>query len=321
MVKERGGPRYRSMLFAPYQKADWLLAGVALGADAVVFDLEDMVPVAQKREARDVTRDGITQLMDQPIGRFVRINGWQTGYLVDDLFAVVTDGLDGVGLPKSESANDVVALDFLLTELEVQRGLPPGHIEIIPFAETASGMFLSYELITASPRVKRYYGVINATQEGDGAHSLNLKLSRDGHEWIPIGTHILLAARAAGVTNILGATAMEPENLVAARQLAELSAAYGANGALVVHPQLIPIINDVYSPSKEEVEHAREVVLAVASGLGRGESATVFNGEIATYSHVRAALDLLAVAASFGIDVGELPDIELPASVQFRAGT
>lgn len=312
MAPQRGGPRYRSILVAAPQHADWLLAAKKLGADGIMMDLEDMVPRAEKRAARATGRDVIGQLQGDALGRFVRVNGWRSGELIEDLLAIATDGLDGVALPKTEAAHDIKALDLVLGELERARRLPLGHIEIIPLAETASGMYFYHDLVAASPRVKRAYGVAYNKRTGDAAQCINLKLSPDGQEWIPIGAHILLAARAAGVTHIFGGTASQPDDLEAVRQVATLSRTYGANSAFCIHPSHIPIINEIYSPTREEIDHAR-AVLATASQAAHadGGSSLPVDGEYAGHERIRAALDLIADARDAGMAVGVVPDIEL----------
>jgi citrate lyase subunit beta / citryl-CoA lyase len=312
MAPQRGGPRYRSILVAAPQHVDWLLAAKKLGADGVMIDLEDMVPLASKREARAAASEVIDQLKGDRLGRFVRINGWHSGELIDDLLAITTEGLDGVALPKVEAAHDIKALDMVLGELERARHLPVGSVEIIPLAETASGMYFYHDLVAASPRVKRAYGVAYNKRTGDAAQCINLKLSPDGTEWIPIGVHILLAARAAGVAHIFGGTAPEPDDLEAVRRVGELSRIYGANSAFCVHPSHIPIINEIYSPTQEEIDHAR-AVLATASQAAHadGGSPPPVDGEYAGHARIRAALDIIVDARDAGIAVGDLPDIEL----------
>jgi citrate lyase subunit beta/citryl-CoA lyase len=312
MAPHRGGPRYRSILVAAPQNVDWLLAAKKLGADGVMIDLEDMVPLARKREARAAASDVIDQLKGDRLGRFVRINGWQSGQLIDDLLTVAREGLDCVALPKVETAHDIKALDMVLGELERARRLPLGHIEILPLAETASGMYFYHDLVAASPRVKRAYGVAYNKRTGDAAQCINLKLGPEGREWIPIGVHILLAARAAGVAHIFGGTAPQPDDLEAVRQVAELSRIYGANSAFCIHPSHIPIINEIYSPTQEEIDHAR-VVLATASQAAHADGGSPLpgDGEYAGLARIRAALDIIADARDAGIAVGDVPDIEL----------
>lgn len=312
MAPQRSGPRYRSILVASPQHADWLLGARKLGADGIMMDLEDMVPAARKREARAAASDVIGQLKNEELGRFVRINGWRSGELIEDLLAITAEGLDGVALPKAEAAHDIKALDMVLGELELARHLPAGSVEIIPLAETASGMYFYHDLVDASPRVKRAYGVAYNKRTGDAAQCINLKLSPDGKEWIPIGAHILLAARAAGVAHIFGGTAPDPDDLAAVRQVAELSRVYGANSAFCIHPSHIPIINEIYSPTREEIDHAR-AVLATASQAAHadGGSSLPVDGEYAGHERIRAALDLIADARDAGMAVGVVPDIEL----------
>ena len=312
MTAGRGGRRYRSMLFLSGHHLAPMLDSPSSGADAVMFDLEDMVPVAEKATARTTIAHALAALRTERLGRFVRINGWSTGNLLDDLLAIVGAGLDGIGLPKAENVDDVKSLDRILSELERSRGLTPGSIEIIPLAEPAAGMWASFDLASASTRVKRFYGVANATQQGDGARSLNLRLSRSGQEWIPVGVHILLGARAAGITHLLGATAMEPDDLANARALAELSKGYGADGALCIHRSHVPILNEVYSPTAAEIEHSRAMLVTVDAAIRKGESTAIVDGELATYSHVRTALDMIRMAREMGLPVGPVPDFDIP---------
>lgn len=312
MAPERGGPRYCSILVAPPERADWLLAAKKFGADGVMMDLEDMVPMARKREARAAASDAIRQLKDEALGRFVRINGWHSGELIDDLLAITGEGLDGVALPKVEAAHDIKSLDMVLGELERARHLAVGSVEIIPLAETASGMYFYHDLVSASPRVKRAYGVAYNKRTGDAAQCINLKLGPDGREWIPVGVHILLAARAAGVTHIFGGTAPKPDDLEMVRQVAELSRTYGANSAFCIHPSHIPIINEVYSPTQEEVDHARAVLTAAGQAArADGGSSPPVDGEYAGSARIRAALDVIADARTAGMAVGDVPGAEL----------
>src|SRR5213082_742836 len=87
--------KYRSFLFVPGHRLDWALRAPGLGADAIILDLEDAVPLHRKHEARRQAAEALAALASERIGRFVRVNGWGTGHLVDDLLAVVGPSLDG----------------------------------------------------------------------------------------------------------------------------------------------------------------------------------------------------------------------------------
>src|ERR1700728_1976079 len=128
---------YRSMLFVPGVKYDWMIKGPKYGPDAVILDLEASVPVAAKDDAREAVRNALSELRSVDIGRFVRINDWQTGHTLQDVLAVTVDGLDGIVLSRTEDVDHVTGLDLVLADLEKTRGLPAGHVEIIPLCSTA----------------------------------------------------------------------------------------------------------------------------------------------------------------------------------------
>ncbi|WP_456835621.1 MULTISPECIES: aldolase/citrate lyase family protein [unclassified Bradyrhizobium] len=134
--------------------------------------LEDSVAATEKPAARNAVAEAIKELHTGPFGRFVRLSGWRTGQLLDDLNAVVVDGLDGVMLPKTEDPEDVAALDLVLGELERSRGLPVGPIEICPSAETALAMYRFYDICMTSQRIKRAGCAGGPTPGGDGARAL-----------------------------------------------------------------------------------------------------------------------------------------------------
>jgi citrate lyase subunit beta/citryl-CoA lyase len=310
-VPERGGKTYRSFLFVPGQKLDWMLKAPKYGADALLFDLEDAVPIQEKQSAREATAEAINELKSGPFGRFVRLNGWRTGHCLLDVLATMVEGLDGYCLAKTEGPEDIAALDLVLSELEAARGLPPGHIEIYPLTESANATRLTYEVLMASSRIKRGGLPVNATPGGDGTRAFNMTMSRDGHEWLPIGVYTQMAARAAGITHIMGGMTTEIDDFDLVRSLAIQSKGYGATGGLCIHPSHIPILNEVYSPSQADIDHAREVLEVMAEAISRGDSAARLDSGMVDYAHARSARDLLAVAESFGIDVGDVPVVDL----------
>lgn len=309
----RDSKPYRSMLFVPGHRHDWMLKAPKYGADALVLDLEDSVRVAEKPAARSAVKEAIKELGAGPFGRFVRLNGWRTGCLLDDLNAIVVDGLDGVMLSKVEDPEDVAALDLVLGELERSRGLPIGRIEICPYAETAIAMYKLYKICMASPRVKRAGGAGGPVPGGDLARALGLQYEDEAGEAICFGAYSLLQARAAGVVHVEGAMTTKLDDLELVRRIAERSKRMGASWASAIHPSHIPIINEVYSPSRAEIDEARDLVSALAEGIAKGHAAVRYKSGMVDYAHIRSAMDLLKKAQAAGIDVGTLPKFEIPA--------
>lgn len=119
----------RSLLIMPANRADMLNKAPTYGADVLVFDLEDSVPVAEKPKARELAREFIGKHRANS-SIYVRVNALQTGMLQDDLDAVIVDGLVTIRLPKAESSETIRAVDAMLAELERKRGLSPGSIGI-----------------------------------------------------------------------------------------------------------------------------------------------------------------------------------------------
>lgn len=306
----RDGKYYRSMLYVPGNKLDWMLKAPKYGADALVFDLEDAVAVPEKAGARAAVATAIKDLRTGPFGRFVRLNGWRTGFLLDDLSAVVIDGLDGVTLPKTEGPEDIAGLDLVLEELEKSRGLPVGRIEIIPGAETAAAMYRLYDICMASQRVKRAGVACGPTPGGDGARSLGINSAIE--EGIYFGAYSVLQARAAGIVHV-EASMTGRLDLESVRQINERSKRMGATWASAIHPTHIPVINEIYSPSQDEVDKARDVISAFAEAVSRGEAAVRHKSKLIDYASIRAAMDILKRAQAAGINVGDLPSIEVPA--------
>lgn len=303
---------YRSMLYVPGHRLDLMLKAPKYGADALVFDLEDSVAVNEKAGARTTVATAIGELCTGAFGRFVRLNGWRTGYLLDDLIAVVIAGLDGVALPKTEDPEDIVALDRVLAELERSRGLPVGQIEICPHPETAVGMYKLYEICMASDRVKRAGVACGPPAGGDGARALGLNGATE-EEGIYFGAYSVLQARAAGILHVEGSMTGRLDDIELVRRIAQRSKRMGASWASAIHPSHIPVINEVYSPLQSEIDEARDVVLAFAEAVARGKAAVRYKSTLLDYANVRAAMDVLKKAQAAGFSIGEIPAIELPA--------
>ncbi len=156
----------RTALFAPGSKERVMGKALESGADAVIFDLEDSVPLTAKAEARTLVAkvDGAAAAASGP-AVFVRTNAAATGMLADDLAAVVRPGLAAIFMSKAESADEVRSAAAELDRLEAAAKMPRGTVEIILQIESALGVYRCYDLVTASPRVST--ACIGTARDGD----------------------------------------------------------------------------------------------------------------------------------------------------------
>lgn len=200
MIPRPPQPPLRSLLYVPGNKLEWMLKAPKYGADALILDLEDSVPVAQKAASRAVIRQAIDVLAKQARPRlFGRVNSLPTGLTEADVEAVMGPGLFGVYLPKTEEPDEVSRVAGWLDQLEARLGMPAGQVFIRPMLENAKGIQSAYAIALASPRVA-YLGT-GGSGHGDIARSLGYRHREAMLESLFIRSKVLLAARAADISN------------------------------------------------------------------------------------------------------------------------
>ena len=274
----------RSFLFAPGNVPRRVEKALALDADAVIVDLEDSVAASDKA----ATRKPVAEALAQPRkGRgYVRVNAPSTEFCYGDLVATIRKGVDGVVLPKVESAADLHAIDWLIAALERERGIPEGSIDLMPQIETAAGVHRVDRVLQARSlrpyrgpwRVKRV-----AFGAADYANELGLAPSLDEPELAEARARIVLASRAAGVENPIDSPWFHFKESAAFARALERSRRGGFQGRLCVHPDQIGPVNAAYLPSDEELARAERIVAAFAEAEARGAAAIQVDGQMVDY--------------------------------------
>jgi citrate lyase subunit beta/citryl-CoA lyase len=300
---------YRSILFVPGNRPDWIDKAPKYGPDALILDLEDAVPNVEKVEARQTVRAGIERSHKRGVPIVVRVNGINTGLTGEDVEAIVTEGLVAVAIPKLERVEEVLKVDAWIELFERKAGMPVGGVEIIVLPETARGIMDIYQLATACPRVGNIVGGVGA-RSGDVTKAIGYKWTRAGLETLYSASHMLLAARAAGIEYPLGGGSLEVGDTELVRAQLQRAREIGYRGALLIHPSAVPIANEVFAPSAEEIEWNKGVLRAMAEAEQAGRAAVTYDGMMIDYAHVRNALDLLHQAEAFGIQVGDYPQVK-----------
>lgn len=293
----------RSFLFAPGNHPRRVEKALALGADAVILDLEDAVAVSEKEAARRPVAEALAGSAGRRCRGYVRVNAMGTPFCFRDLTEVVGKGVDGVVLPKVESAADLHAIDWLIANLERERGLPVGAIDLIPTIESAAGMSRIDRILQArglkpysgSWRVKRI-----AFGAADYALDLGITPSDSETELLHARQRMVLASRDARVEAPLDSPWFRLKDLEGLRRAAAASRRTGFQGRLCIHPEQVAVVNECYAPSPEEVARAERIVAAFHAAEAKGSAAIQVDGQMIDYPVVREAERLLRAARNEG---------------------
>lgn len=289
----------RTALFAPGSKDRVMAKAIESGADAVIFDLEDSVPVAAKAEARGLVAQAIDKAAAAPADRrlvvTVRTNAVATGLLADDLKAIVRPGLDAVFLPKAEHIEEVQETAALLDKQEAAAKMKPGSVEIIIMFESALGVYHCLDLIKTSPRVTGT--CFGSARDGDLQTDLGCNWSIEGTELLYARSKVLLDTRAAG--NVLPLDGVfsdlsDEEGLI---RDSTLSARLGYVGRTVIHPKQIDPVRRAYAVPEAEVAYYQRVVREFDAVEKAGTAAAItVDGKLIDYAMYQRAKRVLAWA-------------------------
>jgi citrate lyase subunit beta/citryl-CoA lyase len=288
-------PLNRSFLFAPGNVPRRVEKALSLETDVVILDLEDSVAPSDKPAARKAIADALTR--PRRSRGYVRVNAASTPYCYADLAETVHKGVDGVVLPKVESAGELHAVDWLLTNLERERGIAVGTIDLMPQLETAAGVQRIERIVQAGSlrtykphpwRVKRV-----AFGAGDYANDIGLSVSMDEPELAEARSRIVMISRAAGLENPIDSPWFHLKEAEGFRRALERSRRGGFQGRLCIHPDQLAPVNAAYVPSAEEVAQAERIVTAFKEAEAKGAAAIVVDGQMIDYPIVHRAQAVL----------------------------
>lgn len=265
----------RSFLFAPASDERKLAKALDAGADAVIADLEDAVVAAEKERARGVA----TSLLREPradVLRLVRVNAVGTPWFADDLAAARELELDGIVLPKAtpDAAPPLAGL-----------GAP-----VVAIVETAAGVRLAYELAVVPEVACLMLGAVDLGLE------LGLEPRPDGLELLYARSNLVVASAAAGLRAPLDQVWVDVRDGEGLRRDCALGRSLGFRGKACVHPAQVPVVNEAYAPSQDELGRAQEVVDAYERAAAEGAGAVALDGEMIDLPVVERARQLLAEA-------------------------
>lgn len=279
----------RTLLFVPGHRDRMIEKAPGAGADGLLYDLEDSVPAADRETARAMLGEALGTPRTLP--RYVRVNGIADAGKEEtaaDLDTVVLADVDGIVLPKAQTADDITWTAAKIDRHEKERGLDAGTFEIVPMIESALGVQFAYDILTASPRVSSV--IVGSAQDGDLQTDLGAGWSPEGTEILYARSRILLAARAAGLDHPLDGVFLGLDDEDGLIRDSENARRLGYRGKTVIHPRQIEPVRRVFSPSEKELVYYRDMIGAFEEG---GENAVNFRGKMIDRAMIRKAHGLL----------------------------
>jgi citrate lyase subunit beta / citryl-CoA lyase len=280
-------PRWRSMLYVPVVSERFVTKAHERGADAIILELEDGVAPSEKERARGLIADAAARVGRAGADVLVRVNRpWRLA--VRDLEASIGPDVRGLVLPKVDSAEHVLALAEIAASVEEERGLDVGHTVFFPRIEGPKGLLNAGEICAAHDRVV-------AVGLGSSDYTIATGMAAGGQGNATASFLVVNAAIAAGIVPLgLTGAIVGFDDLEAFRSTAEDSRALGLRGAPCVHPSQVPILNEVFSPTAEELERARRIVDEYEQALAAGEGAITVDGKFVDVPFYEQAKRLLA---------------------------
>ena len=281
----------RTLMFASANDPVRSLKAIAIGASAVCLDLEDAVATSEKAAAREVVAQTLLDPSVEGANAHVRINGVDTAFCDDDLTALgpLLPRLSGILVPMVESADQVRHVAARLDALEAEHGVEAGSVRLIAIAETAKGVLAAPDVAASTPRLRTLL-----LGPADLAHDLGIELTADGYELFHVRSQLVLAARAAGLEGPIDGPFLGLKDDEGTRTSAQWAKRLGYQGKMVLHPQQLPVVAEVFAPSADEITWAQTVVAAFAENEAKGISAfKLDDGTFVDYPVVHRAQSIL----------------------------
>lgn len=279
----------RTMMFVPGANAAMLRDAPLYGADSIMFDLEDAVSLKEKDSARTLVHFALKTFDYSNVETVVRINGLEAGG-AQDVEAMVLAGVEVIRLPKTETAQDILDVDAVITSVEKDNQIPVGTTKMMAAIESAEGVLNAREIAKASDRL---IGIALGAED----YVTNMKTKRypDGQELSFARNMILHAARAAGIAAI-DTVYSNVDNVEGFQNEVQQIKQLGFDGKSVINPRQIPLVNAIYTPTDKEIQNAKEVIWGIREAEAKGSGVISVNGKMVDKPIVERAQRVIALA-------------------------
>lgn len=279
----------RTMMFVPGANAAMLRDAPLYGADSIMFDLEDAVSLKEKDSARTLVHFALKTFDYSNVETVVRINSLEAGG-AQDVETMVLAGVEVIRLPKTETAQDILDVDAVITSVEKDNQIPVGTTKMMAAIESAEGVLNAREIAKASERL---IGIALGAED----YVTNMKTKRypDGQELSFARNMILHAARAAGIAAI-DTVYSDVDNVEGFQNEVQQIKQLGFDGKSVINPRQIPLVNAIYTPTDKEIQNAKEVIWGIREAEAKGSGVISVNGKMVDKPIVERAQRVIALA-------------------------
>lgn len=282
---------YRTLLFIPGNNPGMLQNLDIMGADTIIIDLEDAVAITEKDAARLLVKEYLSTFQPN-IDIYIRINPLDTPYFYDDLNEIKDLNITGILLPKASVESMKVLDEYLNTN--------NSDFKIIGLIETALGLEMSFDILNKSDRV---VGVLL------GAEDLTLDLgatrTKESREIRYARSRIIAVSKALQIQAI-DTPFTDTDDIEGLKKDTLNAKALGMTGKSLISPRHVDIVNDIFSPSKEEVNHSLRVVEGVIEANKQGKGAFSLDGKMVDAPIIKRALNLLKLSGDYKEEYDEL---------------
>ncbi|WP_137597028.1 citrate (pro-3S)-lyase subunit beta [Paucilactobacillus kaifaensis] len=285
----------RTMMFVPGNNPAMLKDAGIYGADSIMFDLEDAVSLAEKDAARILVYEALTTQNYGDAELVVRINGLDTPFWENDVTAMVKAGIEVIRLPKTESASMLEQLENKIIEVENNFGIPVGTTHMMAAIESAKGVLNAVEIANASDRM---IGIALSAED----YTTDLKTHRyaDGKELEFARNMILNAARSAEIA-AFDTVFSNVDDVEGFMRETNFVHQLGFDGKSLVNPRQIPMVNEVYAPTRKEILHAKSVLAAIEDARIKGSGVISMNGQMVDRPVALRAQRVMKLAKASGL--------------------
>lgn len=275
----------RSLLFVPGNNSRFLEKAKSLQADIVCFDLEDSVPLVEKKSARNLIKDALKNRSQYHSEIYVRTNSPVSGLIPDDLLEIIQKGVDGIVIPKVNTVNEMKKIEKIMLGLEKKRKLK--SIEVIASIESTEGVVNAYAIASCSKRISALvFGVFDLLNDLGVEYTKKPEGAAYSRAKIPVD------ARAAGKYAI-DAIWQDLDDITGLEQNSLVAKNLGYVGKSIIHPNQVDIVHKVFYPTSAEIEWAKKVVSAYDMAKKNKKGATTVDGKMIDEVHYKRAISLL----------------------------